>query len=1253
MVGYSNNSKSSISDWLLNSSQKKVRHEQIDISALSKSLMTDVKKLKILSIFSIILEEKLKIQTLMLFKSSFESLKSVNQALSMKKFGFLKLSSTFNRKQKELKKGFMATFSEQFAKKFKNYMKGILTNVKRSGSLSQSKQAKQSSVPPKLSILVSKMLKLTRDLINDQKAEDFKVSSKDLNLLLVLQRGFNLVSFFYQFQRKKCLQTAFQTILKRTVQSIPEDDITGVKDFSHYSIILHPALDQKSNKPRTKLLRTPTRHNKSHIDNILNFSQNSSPIPVHMLSQQVIRVGEVSSHDLSSYYESSINVSPEKRIEKFHTKLRNLSLILNKKLPSMKSRHLHKFLQYDQALFQVFRISENSRLREKLIAFQKIDTFVTRKKAFQKILNNLLNLSKRFRSNLMLKSLLRWKDGGHKSGDQSVYVKTEEITKKQQKRRDFLRELKRIALIFKNRLGISFEKIRDFVDLKKILKENKESQTKNKIYGLVQVLKSIFLRKKCYGLRKILNISDIQQTEDKHSKDKLKEKGIHSLALTLKFSTQRKIYRTFEGLKKASLIAKTKIMESHQKFIRLQFMIKSKNLSNLTKTLRFGHVLASSSKNTRKEFGLTHLIKIIKSHHRLDKIEIFNRFKNIKKKTTNSLKNLAFVINCFVKTRTNTIFQRLKKNQITENYQKSRFYVEGFGLLAKILAAKEKMIVKDVFFNLIIHEHKEAFENQAKFLKFLRIFKKSYLLKIFSGFSALKMHLNLGYLEFFISKRLFSQEKLEREKYVETLIEKIEKQNLTENQIINVLRGAFQNEDIDFKINPKEKHEEIQPLRREINKNEKALRNKDKRNETISENENKEANQNTKSKDNENSREKNQMSGNKNETSQDENNKKNEYIERNQFLSDYDDKVLKSGNNSLAKKEKSMPKKEEKVGANSKTQSSHIKPNNKFDQSENLKEKNLMKSGDNQSENLKEENLMDRGHNEDVHSPEDVEDQELDIGRNQAKKDKLLKSKANKNTEKGEEGIKVNKLQNNTVQGEERFIPKVDGTTAIKQIQVSNNKLKEEKFREPTDNLTNFREKEAKATKLPKKENVQKEMSKEKDPSKENAEQEKNILNNLPNDEANFHSEEMSSEIQTKFNLKDTKNKLPQKMKVETAPKEMPKQIPIIKKGEEDQKINVNLGYIEGDFDSQKKPSQIKKKMKSIDAKTNILENEKVENIEKETHSSKENNFSNQQNYDGEIDFNSGEELENQKKSNSKDAKTKPLEKKTIRNWPK
>jgi len=708
-------------------------------------------------------------------------------------------------------------------------MKGIM-NVKKPGSFILSKP----TPPPKLSILLSKMLKLTRDLINDHKAEDFKVSSKDLNLLIILQRGFNLLSFFYQYQRKKSLQTAFQTILKRTIQSIPEDDVTGIKDFSHYSIILHPAPDQKSNKPKTKLLKTPTKLNKSHMDNLLNISQSNSPIPVHMLSQQIIRVGEVSSHDLSSYYESSINISPEKRIEKFHNKLKNLSLILNKKLPSMKSKHLHKFLQYDQALFQVFRISENSRLREKLISFQKIETFASRKNVFMKILNNLMNLSKRFRSNLMLKSLLRWKDGGNKT-DQSCFVKNEEILRKQQKRRDFLKELKRIALIFKNRMGISFEKIRDFVDLKKILKENKEIQVKDKIYGFVQLLKSLFLRKKCYGLRKIFTFSEGKVHKDINTKEQAKNLGINSLILTLRFSAHRRLSGVFKNLANASKETKIKAIEFHQKFAGLPIKIQKRNLINLTKALRFAHVFASSSQKTRKEHSMVLFANLIKSHQRLQKTEIFIVLRIIKKKTIKSLKTMVFVINSLAKARTNYIFQQFKRKSLKENPEKTKTFAEGLALLQKTLTTKEKLFVKDAFFTLIIHEHKEAFENQGKFLSFLRIFKKCYLLKIFWGFSAMKMHLNLGYLEFFISKRLFSQEKLEREKYVEVLIEKIEKQNLTEAQIINVLRGSFQNEEIDMKpegenLNGDDQIFENNELgRREDRKrNAKALRNKPK-----------------------------------------------------------------------------------------------------------------------------------------------------------------------------------------------------------------------------------------------------------------------------------------------------------------------------------------------------------------------------------------------------------------------------------------
>ena len=242
----------------MNSSQKKhVKIEQNELSVISKSMMTDVKKLKILTVFSLILEEKLKIQTLMLYKIGFDELKLQSQKLSFCKFGFLKLSSFFNKKQKTAKRDFFAKFNEIYAKKFRNYMKGIIPVKKLSNS-----SIKPCVSHKKLSVLVAKMMKMTRDLINDEKAEDFRINSKDLKILIVLQRGLNLLSFFQCFQRRKILQTAFKTIHKRIVKEINEDEITGVKDFSHYSIILHPAYGEKNNQPGTKLIRTPNKQNR-------------------------------------------------------------------------------------------------------------------------------------------------------------------------------------------------------------------------------------------------------------------------------------------------------------------------------------------------------------------------------------------------------------------------------------------------------------------------------------------------------------------------------------------------------------------------------------------------------------------------------------------------------------------------------------------------------------------------------------------------------------------------------------------------------------------------------------------------------------------------------------------------------------------------------------------------------------------------------------------------------------------------------
>lgn len=798
-----------LSEWLFNSSGKKpLKADQIDISSISKSLMTDVRKIKILSVFTIILEEKFKIHILMHYKAAFDHLKYSNQLMNMNKFGFLKLMSFLNRRQKDLKKDFFLVFTEMFAKKFKNYMKGIL-NIRKPNNSSVSKSKPSSS--PKLSILISKMLKMTRDIINDSKAEDFKISFKDLNLLIMLQRGVNLLSFFYQYQRKKSLQNAFRTLLKRTVQSIPEDDITGVKDFSHYSIILHPVLNEKSNKPKTKLLRTPNRLNKSHVDNVLNFSQSNSPIPVHMLSQQIVRVGEISSHDLSSYYESSINVSPERRIEKFHNKLKNLSLILNKKMPSMKSKHLHKFLQYDQALFQVFRISENSRLREKLIVFQKIENFVARKKTLEKILNNLLNLAKRFKSNLMLKNFLKWQNDSNKVENMSMPInisESEEIKNKKEKRKNLNKEFRVITLIFKRKVWNSFEILRNYTYLKRFLEANGEIQDKWRISNVLQILKNIFLRRVAYGLRRFYL----------HSIVKAPKKQIKSLILLITLSLHKRMASVFHDIKDFTSDFKYKSIRFHEKFSSFNFKITRKTVSNLIKIMRHQKLLTNIKQ--RQNFVVLSLVKIFNHYHKFVKGHIMNIFKRLISRKKTNIKPLAILINSFLRTRNMQIFEKFK-TALYRPYRNS--FSEGLSLLQKILGNKEKLLMKDAFFNMIIHEHKEAFENQGKFLRFLKVFKKAYLLKLFYGFSALKVHLNMGYLEFFISKRLFSQEKLERENYIETLIEKIEKQNLSETQIINVLRGNFEKEELDKNFGRK-------------GENKKILRNKQKKSDIEQEN---------------------------------------------------------------------------------------------------------------------------------------------------------------------------------------------------------------------------------------------------------------------------------------------------------------------------------------------------------------------------------------------------------------------------------
>ena len=761
-----------------------------DLSVLSKSMMTDIKKLKILSVFTIILEEKLKIYNLMIYKSGFEILKNLSHRLNMRKFGFLKLFTFFTKKQKDLKKQFLNVFSELFSKKFKNFMKGILPIKKPSVTSRSNSRSNNNISHPKLSVLLSKMLKLTRDLIFDQHTEEFRISSKDLNLLILLQRGFNLLSFFYKYQRKKSLHTAFQTILKRTVQSIPEDDITGIKDFSHYSIILHPAPDQKSNKPKTRLLKTPTKMNRSYAENLLNFSKDNSPIPVHMLSQQVIRVGEVTAQDLSSYYESSINISPEKRIEKFHNKLKNLSLILNKKLPSMKSRHLHKFLQYDQALFQVFRISENSILREKLIVFQKILNFVNKRKAQEKILNNMLNLAKRFKSNMMMKALMRWRN----KGDTIInYVNNPNITlnqdpakdelkRKQDKRKSINKDFTHIERLFKRRLEGSLERIRGYMIIKRFEegKENNDNNTNNmtKIRTMINTIKNVILKRKAYLLRRLVISRGKDKNDGKIISFIMNLKGIIRGRISYSF---RKI---FEEFKENKFISK----DLNRRFKEMPSRLRSKSLDNFNQTMGFLNYFSKSYKIYRRKTSIISFAKTMCSNEKRRKMQVFSILKQKPKKTQHN--PLFLILSSFVKTRKTVIFEKLKVfSEMRPEIKKSNNINQGLNLLIKIINSKEKLLLKESFFTLILHEHRDAFDSQGKFLRFLRVFKKSYLLKLFAGFSALKVHLNMGYLEFIISKQLFSQEKLERERYIESLIEKIEQQNLSETQIIEVLRG--------------------------------------------------------------------------------------------------------------------------------------------------------------------------------------------------------------------------------------------------------------------------------------------------------------------------------------------------------------------------------------------------------------------------------------------------------------------------------
>lgn len=138
-----------------------------------------------------------------------------------------------------------------------------------------------------------------------------------------------------------------------------------------------------------------------------------SPVSVNLFSNKIVKIGELSENAYSKFYESSVYMSPEQRISRYHRKLNSLSKIIEKKFPNvMKSRQLDRFLLYEHGLMQTFRVIGNGILRKIMISFKEIKFLTILRNRKKSCLASLLTLYNKKKNHVLTKFIKKWKNGG-------------------------------------------------------------------------------------------------------------------------------------------------------------------------------------------------------------------------------------------------------------------------------------------------------------------------------------------------------------------------------------------------------------------------------------------------------------------------------------------------------------------------------------------------------------------------------------------------------------------------------------------------------------------------------------------------------------------------------------------------------------------------------------------------------------------------------------------------------------------------
>lgn len=133
-----------------------------------------------------------------------------------------------------------------------------------------------------------------------------------------------------------------------------------------------------------------------------------SPMPQRLLSNRIVKIGEFSENTCSKFYESSIYMSPEQRIDRYHRKLNSLSKIIDKKFPNIRSRQLDRFVLYEHGLMQAFRVVDTALKRKKMTVFKEIDSLAISRIKKRELILIILNIYKRNKLYCLDKYMKKW-----------------------------------------------------------------------------------------------------------------------------------------------------------------------------------------------------------------------------------------------------------------------------------------------------------------------------------------------------------------------------------------------------------------------------------------------------------------------------------------------------------------------------------------------------------------------------------------------------------------------------------------------------------------------------------------------------------------------------------------------------------------------------------------------------------------------------------------------------------------------------